>query len=158
MCIRDSLFEASTAGAIPIVRPLRESLLGEDVRRVMGIVNGTTNYILDRMTRKAMTFNAALTEAQELGYAEADPTADVGGHDAAAKAAIMATLAFGTQVTAEQVTTEGITAVTAEDISEAKRLNQVVKLLAVAEQYEDCLLYTSPSPRDATLSRMPSSA
>jgi homoserine dehydrogenase len=129
----DLLFEAAVAGGIPLVRPLRESLLGEPIRRVMGIVNGTTNYILTRMTEEGADYDAVLAEAQQLGYAEADPTADVGGGDAAAKAAILATLAFGAEVRVGDVHVEGITGVGAADIDFARRNGYVVKLLAIAE-------------------------
>ncbi len=131
----DILFEAAAAGAIPIVRPLRESLLGEDIRRVMGIVNGTTNYILTKMTEEGADYSEALAEAQQRGYAERDPTADVEGYDAGAKAAIMASLAFGVQVVAGDVYHEGIAGVTASDIAFAKRFNHVIKLLAVAQRF-----------------------
>jgi len=130
----DLLFEASVAGGIPLMRPLRESLAGDRIRRVMGIVNGTTNFILTRMAEAGSSFADALAEAQELGYAEADPTADVEGHDAAAKAAIIATIAFGARVSPDDVYTEGITGVTADDIASAETLGYVVKLLAVAEE------------------------
>jgi homoserine dehydrogenase len=133
----DLYFEASTAGAIPILRPLRESLAGDDVSRVMGIVNGTTNYILTRMHEQGMGFSEALDEATALGYAEADPTADVDGFDAAAKAAILAGLAFHTRVTAADVHREGITDVTAADVASAKAMGCVVKLLAIAERIGD---------------------
>jgi homoserine dehydrogenase len=133
----DLYFEASTAGAIPIVRPLRESLAGDDVTRVMGIVNGTTNFILTRMDELGMGFAEALDEATALGYAEADPTADVEGFDAAAKAAILAGLAFHTRVTAADVHREGITDVTAADVASAKEMGCVVKLLAIAERRGD---------------------
>ncbi len=129
----DLLFEAAVAGGIPILRPLRESLVGEDVRRIMGIVNGTTNFILTRMSEDGASYAGALTEAQELGYAERDPTADVDGYDAGAKAAILATLAFGAKVVAGDVYHEGISGVSAIDIEFAKRLGYVIKLLAVAE-------------------------
>jgi homoserine dehydrogenase len=132
----DLLFEASVAGGIPILRPLRESLVGEDVRRIMGIVNGTTNFILTRMSEEATGYGEALAEAQELGYAERDPTADVEGYDAGAKAAILASLAFGAKVVAGDVYHEGISAITATDIEFAARLGYVVKLLAVAELAE----------------------
>jgi homoserine dehydrogenase len=135
----DLLFEASVAGGIPLMRPLRESLAGDRIRRVMGIVNGTTNYILTRMAEAGSTFADALAEAQELGYAEADPTADVEGHDAAAKAAIIATIAFGARVSPDDVYTEGITGVTADDIASAETLGYVVKLLAVAEAHEGAI-------------------
>jgi homoserine dehydrogenase len=133
----DFLYEASVAGGIPLIRPLRESLAGERIRRVMGIVNGTTNYILTRMTEEGASYSQALAEAQSLGYAERDPTADVEGFDAGAKAAILATIAFGRQVVAGDVYREGIAGVTAVDISFAARLGYVVKLLAVAEQVDD---------------------
>lgn len=131
---RDLSFEAAVAGAIPIVRPLRESLAGDEVRRVLGIVNGTTNYILDAMTTSGAGFDAALAEAQRLGFAEADPTADIGGHDAAAKAAILAGLAFHTRVTIDDVYCEGITNVTAADVALAGEADSVVKLLAICER------------------------
>jgi len=130
---RDLYYEAAVAGAIPILRPLRESLAGDRVTRVLGIVNGTTNYILDKMDSTGAGFEEALEEAQELGYAEADPTADVEGFDAAAKAAILASLAFHSRVTAADVHREGITDVTAADIASAAQLGGVVKLLAIAE-------------------------
>ncbi|MGB8652805.1 MAG: homoserine dehydrogenase [Mycobacteriales bacterium] len=133
----DLYYEASTAGAIPIVRPLRESLVGDHVSRVMGIVNGTTNYILTRMDELGMGFSEALDEATALGYAEADPTADVEGFDAAAKAAILAGLAFHTRVTAADVHREGISDVTAADVASAKEMGCVVKLLAIAERDGD---------------------
>jgi homoserine dehydrogenase len=133
----DLYFEAAVAGAIPILRPLRESLVGDDVSRVMGIVNGTTNYILTRMDEVGMGFQEALDEATALGYAEADPTADVEGFDAAAKAAILAGLAFHTRVTAADVHREGITDVTAADVASAKAMGSVVKLLAIAERDGD---------------------
>jgi homoserine dehydrogenase len=130
---RDLYFEAAVAGAIPILRPLRESLAGDRVTRVLGIVNGTTNYILDKMDSTGAGFEEALEEAQSLGYAEADPTADVEGFDAAAKAAILASLAFHSRVTAADVHREGITDVTAADIASAAQMGSVVKLLAIAE-------------------------
>ena len=130
----DLLFEAAVAGGIPLIRPLRESLVGEDVTRVMGIVNGTTNYILTKMTEEGSTYTDALSEAQALGYAEADPTADVEGFDAAAKAAIIASMAFGRRVVAADVHREGITTITAADIAFARKLGYVIKLLAVAEE------------------------
>lgn len=129
----DLLFEAAVAGAIPLMRPLRESLAGDRITRVLGIVNGTTNFILTRMTESGQSFAEALAEAQALGYAERDPTADVGGHDAAAKASIIASLAFGVRVVAGDVYREGITGVTADDIRMAGRLGYVVKLLAVID-------------------------
>jgi homoserine dehydrogenase len=132
----DLYFEAAVAGAIPLLRPLRESLVGDRVERVIGIVNGTTNYVLDRMDRAGDTLEVALAEAQRLGYAEADPTADVDGLDAAAKAAILASLAFHTRVTAEQVDVTGIRGVTTGDIASAQAMGGVVKLLAVAERLD----------------------
>src|SRR5688500_18739807 len=130
---RDLYFEAAVAGAIPILRPLRESLAGDRVTRVLGIVNGTTNFILDKMDTSGAGFTEALEEAQELGYAEADPTADVEGFDAAAKAAILASLAFHTRVTAADVYREGISEVTAGDVASAREMGCVVKLLAICE-------------------------
>ncbi|MDX6215993.1 MAG: homoserine dehydrogenase, partial [Frankiales bacterium] len=130
----DLYYEASVAGAIPLLRPLRESLAGDHITRVMGIVNGTTNFVLTRMDEAGMGFAEALDEATALGYAEADPTADVEGFDAAAKAAILAGLAFHTRVTAADVHREGITEVTAADVSSAKEMGCVVKLLAIAEK------------------------
>jgi homoserine dehydrogenase len=131
------LYEAAVAGAIPIIRPLRESLAGERVRRVMGIVNGTTNFVLSRMTEGGLGYDEALAEAQRLGYAERDPSADVEGHDAAAKAAILASLAFRCEVRAEDVPREGISSVNPVDIAFATQLGYVVKLLAVAERLDD---------------------
>jgi homoserine dehydrogenase len=133
----DLYYEAAVAGAIPLLRPLRESLAGDRVRRVLGIVNGTTNYILTRMTESGASFADALEEAQALGYAEADPTADVEAFDAAAKAAILAALAFHTRVTAADVHREGITEVTAADVASARAMGCVVKLLAIAEVSDD---------------------
>jgi homoserine dehydrogenase len=130
----DLYYEASVAGAIPLLRPLRESLAGDTVHRVLGIVNGTTNFILDRMDTSGADFGESLEEAQALGYAEPDPTADVEGFDAAAKAAILAGLAFHTRVTAADVHREGITEVTAADIASAKTLRRTVKLLAICER------------------------
>ncbi len=133
----DLYFEAAVAGAIPLLRPLRESLAGDRVTKVLGIVNGTTNFILTKMDEEGADYADALAEAQALGYAEADPTADVGGHDAAAKAAILAELAFHTRVTMDDVYREGITEVTAEDIRAAQQMGFVIKLLAVAELRDD---------------------
>jgi len=130
----DLYYEASVAGAIPLLRPLRESLAGDNVSRVIGIVNGTTNYVLTRMDEVGMGFGEALDEATALGYAEADPTADVEGFDAAAKAAILAGLAFHTRVTAADVHREGISEVSAADVASAKAMGCVVKLLAIAEK------------------------
>ena len=133
----DLYFEAAVAGAIPLLRPLRESLAGDRVTRVLGIVNGTTNYILDKMHTAGMGFAEALEQAQALGYAEADPTADVEGFDAAAKAAILASLAFHTRVSAADVHREGITGVTAADVASAREMRAVVKLLAICERATD---------------------
>jgi homoserine dehydrogenase len=130
----DLYYEAAVAGAIPLLRPLRESLVGDQVHRVLGIVNGTTNYILDRMDTSGADFGTALAEAQALGYAEEDPTADVAGYDAAAKAAILASIAFHTNVTADDVYRDGITRVTPADIASARALDCVVKLLAICER------------------------
>jgi homoserine dehydrogenase len=129
----DLLFEAAVGGGIPIIRPLRESLIGERIQRVLGIVNGTTNFILTKMAEQGQDYLTALAEAQQLGYAEADPTADVGGHDAASKAAILASIAFGQNITAKDVQREGIDSVTSADVAFAKELGHVIKLLAVAE-------------------------
>ncbi len=129
----DLYFEAAVAGAIPIIRPLRESLVGDEITSVIGIVNGTTNYILDRMDTAGIGFAEALTEAQALGYAESDPTADVEGFDAAAKAAILASLAFHTRVTGADVYREGITGITSADIASAHDIGCVVKLLAICQ-------------------------
>jgi homoserine dehydrogenase len=129
----DLYFEAAVAGAIPIIRPLRESLVGDEITSVIGIVNGTTNYILDRMDTGGIGFAEALHEAQQLGYAEADPTADVEGFDAAAKAAILASLAFHTRVTGADVYREGISGVTPTDIASAHDIGCVVKLLAICQ-------------------------
>lgn len=129
----DLYFEAAVAGAIPLLRPLRESLAGDQVTKVLGIVNGTTNFILTKMDEEGADYVTVLAEAQALGYAEADPTADVEGHDAAAKAAILAELAFHTRVTLDDVYCEGISKVTAEDIAAAQQMGFVIKLLAVAE-------------------------
>ncbi|MFM8601264.1 MAG: homoserine dehydrogenase [Actinomycetota bacterium] len=133
----DLLFEAAVAGGIPLVRALRESLRGEPVRRVMGIVNGTTNFILTKMTEEGADYSVALTEAQRLGFAERDPTADVEGFDAGAKAAIIASIAFGAKVVAGDVYHEGISGITAADIAIARRLGYVVKLLGIAERQGD---------------------
>ena len=132
----DLLYEASVGGGIPLIRPLRESLAGERLTRVMGIVNGTTNYILTRMSEAGASYSDALAEAQTLGYAERDPTADVEGFDAAAKCAILASIAFGSKVVAGDVYREGISGITSADIAYAERLGYVIKLLAIAEQVE----------------------
>ena len=129
----DLLFEAAVCGGIPLIRPLRESLRGEPISRVMGIVNGTTNFILTKMSEVGADYSVALAEAQKLGFAEADPTADVEGHDAAAKIAIIASIAFGTTVRAEDVYVEGISKLTAADITIARKFGYAVKLLGVAE-------------------------
>ncbi|GAA1231118.1 homoserine dehydrogenase [Oryzihumus leptocrescens] len=133
----DLYYEAAVAGAIPLLRPLRESLAGDDVRRVLGIVNGTTNYVLDKMDTTGAGFAEAVEQAQELGYAEADPTADVEGFDAAAKAAILASLAFHSRVSGKDVYREGITEVTAADVHAAREMDCVVKLLAICEVTDD---------------------
>jgi homoserine dehydrogenase len=130
----DLYYEAAVAGAIPLLRPLRESLAGDQLRRLVGIVNGTTNYILSRMAETGAGFGEALAEATEAGYAEADPTADVDGFDAAAKAAILASLAFHTPVTAADVYREGISAVSATDVARAAEIGCTVKLLAICER------------------------
>ena len=133
----DLYYEASVGGAIPILRPLRESLVGDHVHRVMGIVNGTTNYILTKMDESHADFATVLAEAQKLGYAEADPSADIEGHDAAAKAAILAGLAFHTRVSSDQVWSEGISSITSRDIEVARDIDHVIKLLAIAESMSD---------------------
>jgi homoserine dehydrogenase len=130
----DLYYEAAVAGAIPLLRPLRESLAGDEVRKVLGIVNGTTNYVLDKMDTTGAGFSDAVEQAQALGYAEADPTADVEGFDAAAKAAILASLAFHTRVAGPDVYREGITEVTAADVAAAREMGCVVKLLAICER------------------------
>ncbi len=132
----DLLFEAAVAGGIPFIRPLRESLAGERIRRILGIVNGTTNYILTRMTEAGASYADALAEAQSLGYAERDPTADVEGYDAAAKAAIIASIAFGARVVAGDVFHEGISGITTADIDYAAKMGYVVKLLAIVEHHD----------------------
>ena len=142
----DLYFEASVAGAIPIIRPLRESLVGDEITSVIGIVNGTTNFILDKMDTDGAGFAEALAEAQELGYAEADPTADVEGFDAAAKAAILASLAFHSRVLAADVYREGIADVTSSDVASARQIGCVVKLLAI------CELSSGDNDRDRTVS------
>lgn len=130
-------YEAAVAGAIPILRPIRDSLSGDRITRVLGIVNGTTNYILDQMDSTGAQFADALADAQRLGYAEADPTADIEGHDAAAKAAILASLSFHTRFALENVHCQGITSVSAEDIAAARDAGYVIKLLAIAELLQD---------------------
>jgi homoserine dehydrogenase len=132
----DLLFEAAVCGGIPLIRPLRESLRGEPIRRVLGIVNGTTNYILTKMTQEGSDYASALAGAQTLGYAEADPTADVEGLDAAAKIAIVAMFAFGVRVVSGDVFAEGISQVTASDIAMARKFGYVIKLLGIAESVD----------------------
>ena len=129
----DLYYEAAVAGAIPILRPLRESLVGDQVHRIMGIVNGTTNYILTKMDESGTAFDDALKQAQQLGFAEADPTADIEAIDAASKAAILAGLAFHSRVSDADVYREGITKITANDVKVAKAMDMVIKLLAIAE-------------------------
>ena len=135
----DLYFEAAVAGGIPLLRPLKESLAGEGIRRVLGIVNGTTNYILTRMTEAGLSFADALAEAERLGYAEQDPTADIEGFDAAAKTAILASIAFRSRVVAGDVYREGISHITHQDIEYAHRLGYTVKLLAIAEELEGAI-------------------
>lgn len=132
----DLQFEAAVAGAIPIIRPLKQSMAGNHITEVMGIVNGTTNYILTKMTERGMDYTDALAEATRLGYAEADPTADVEGYDAGRKMAIMASIAFNSRVTFNHVYTEGITKITADDIRYAKEFGYVVKLLGLARNVD----------------------
>src|SRR5699024_582849 len=127
-------YEAAVAGAIPILRPLRESLAGDHITRVMGIVNGSTNYILDRMDRFGDSADDAMRVAAELGFLEADPTLDVEGYDAAQKATILASIAFHTTVPVDSVYREGITSIRAEQIDAAKQAGKVIKLLAIAER------------------------
>ncbi|MFD5144994.1 homoserine dehydrogenase [Streptomyces sp. NPDC058401] len=133
----DLYYEAAVAGAIPLVRPMRESLAGDKINRVMGIVNGTTNFILDKMDSTGAGYQEALDEATALGYAEADPTADVEGYDAAAKAAILAGIAFHTRVRLDDVYREGMTEVSAADFASAKRMGCTIKLLAILERAAD---------------------
>jgi homoserine dehydrogenase len=133
-------FEAAVGGAIPIIRPLRESLAGDKVNRVMGIVNGTTNFILDRMESTGADFDEALQEATDLGYAEADPTADIEAFDAASKASILASLAFHSEVPVEKVYREGITSITAMQMETARQAGYAVKLLAICERVDDGLV------------------
>ena len=133
----DLLFEAAVAGGIPLIRVLRQSLLGEPVEKIMGIVNGTTNYILSQMEEKAMPYSEALSEAQKLGYAESDPTADVSGQDAASKAAIIAMVAFGADVSLDDVLFEGIQNISSADVAFASRAGCAIKLLAMVSKHED---------------------
>lgn len=133
----DLYFEASVGGGIPIIRPLKYSLAGNAIHRVMGIVNGTTNYILTKMSEEGMSLHEALKEAQAQGFAEADPSADVEGHDAAAKIAILSSIAFNSRVTADKVYTEGIMKITSEDIAYAQEMGYTIKLLALTKEDED---------------------
>ena len=142
----DLLYEAAVAGAIPLIRALRESLTGERIHRVMGIVNGTTNFILTKMSEQGADYADVLAEAQALGLAEKDPTADVEGYDAAAKAAILAGVAFGYDVAGSDVMREGITAVRAIDVEFAERLGYAVKLLAIVERIDDDALSVRVHP------------
>jgi homoserine dehydrogenase len=150
----DLYFEAAVAGAIPLIRPLRESLAGDQVIKVMGIVNGTTNFMLTRMDEDGASYDEVFDEANTLGYLEADPTLDVGGHDAAAKAAIIAELAFHTRVTIDDVHCEGITEVTAADMKAAREMGFAIKLLAVAERTDAGVIvrvHPAMVPRDHPL-------
>ena len=147
-------FEAAVAAAIPIIRPLRESLAGDKVNRIMGIVNGSTNYILDRMDNAGLSLEKAMAEATELGYLEADPTLDVEGYDAAQKVAILASLAFHTEVPLEKVYREGITKITREQMSAAKENGYVIKLLAICERLDEGVsarVYPALIPREHPL-------
>lgn len=130
----DFLFEASVGGGIPIIRPLKQCLAANRITEVMGIINGTTNFILTKMTNENLDFDTALAEAQARGYAEADPTADVGGFDSARKIAILASIAFNTRVNLEDVNIEGITHITAQDVDYARELGYVIKLIAIAKE------------------------
>jgi len=133
----DLLFEASVGGGIPIIRPLKQCLAGNNIKEVMGIINGTTNFMLTKMTMEGLDYDTVLAEAQRLGYAESDPTADVGGLDAARKIAILASIAFGSRVTFDDVYAEGITDITTEDICYAGELGYTIKLLAIAKDSEN---------------------
>jgi homoserine dehydrogenase len=147
-------FEAAVAAAIPIIRPLRESLAGDKVTRIMGIVNGSTNYILDRMDSAGLSLEEAMVEATELGYLEADPTLDIEGYDAAQKVAILASLAFHTEVPLEKVYREGITKITPEQMKSAKDNGYVIKLLAICERVEEGVsarVYPALIPREHPL-------
>ena len=152
---KDLLFEAAVAGGIPIIRPLKQCLAANEISDILGIVNGTTNYILTKMFEEGMEFEDALRQAQELGYAEADPTADVEGLDAGRKVAIMASIGFHSRVVFSDVYTEGITKITAADIAYAKEFDSVIKLLAVARNTEDGIeagVYPMMLPKDHPLS------
>ena len=152
---KDLLFEAAVAGGIPIIRPLKQCLAANEISDILGIVNGPTNYILTKMFEEGMEFEDALRQAQELGYAEADPTADVEGLDAGRKAAIMASIGFHSRVVFSDVYTEGITKITAADIAYAKEFDSVIKLLAVARNTEDGIeagVYPMMLPKDHPLS------
>ena len=152
---KDLLFEAAVAGGIPIIRPLKQCLAANEISDILGIVNGTTNYILTKMFEEGMEFEDALRQAQELGYAEADPTADVEGLDAGRKAAIMASIGFHSRVVFSDVYTEGITKITTADIAYAKEFDSVIKLLAVARNTEDGIeagVYPMMLPKDHPLS------
>ena len=152
---KDLLFEAAVAGGIPIIRPLKQCLAANEISDILGIVNGTTNYILTKMFEEGMEFEDALRQAQELGYAEADPTADVEGLDAGRKAAIMASIGFHSRVVFSDVYTEGITKIKAADIAYAKEFDSVIKLLAVARNTEDGIeagVYPMMLPKDHPLS------
>lgn len=152
---KDLLFEAAVAGGIPIIRPLKQCLAANEISDILGIVNGTTNYILTKMFEEGMEFEDALRQAQELGYAEVDPTADVEGLDAGRKAAIMASIGFHSRVVFSDVYTEGITKITAADIAYAKEFDSVIKLLAVARNTEDGIeagVYPMMLPKDHPLS------
>lgn len=147
-------FEAAVAAAIPIIRPLRESLAGDKVTRIMGIVNGSTNYILDRMDNAGLSLEEAMVEATDLGYLEADPTLDVEGYDAAQKVAILASLAFHTEVPLENVYREGITKITREQMTAAKENGYVIKLLAICERLDEGVsarVYPALIPREHPL-------
>jgi homoserine dehydrogenase len=148
---RDLYFEAAVAGGIPLIRPLRESLAGERVDRILGIVNGTTNFVLTQMSEHGWTSEEAVAEAQRLGFAEADPTADVEGFDAAAKCAILASVAFGARVVSDDVYREGISRVTPQDFADAERLGYAIRLIAIAElQDEEIAVRVHPSMIPAT--------
>ena len=142
----DLLFEAAVAGGVPVVRPLRESLAVEHINSVRGILNGTTNFILTQMTKNGTSYNDALKEAQQLGYAEADPTADVQGHDAAAKIAIISLIATGTMASQNDVKTIGISNVSSSDIAQAKELGYVIKLIATIEEKNEKEIFLRVEP------------